>query len=101
MGLDQSGVLTVGSLVPKEGRQTLPHNTLLVIPPWCSKPPFFVGSPRSLHQGSPHATHGQQGIHSLVGCNPDKRPPGPRWKPQAWVCRAQTGSVQCSVSTSL
>ena len=49
MGLDQSGVLTVGSLVPKEGRNTLPHNTLLVISPWCSKPPFFVGSPRSLH----------------------------------------------------
>ena len=40
MGLDQSGVLTVGSLVPKEGRHTLPHNTLLVIPLWCSKPPF-------------------------------------------------------------
>ena len=36
MGLDQSGVLTVGSLVPKEGRHTLPHNTLLVIPAWCS-----------------------------------------------------------------
>ena len=33
MGLDQSGVLTVGSLAPKEGRQILPHNTLLVIPP--------------------------------------------------------------------
>ena len=49
MGLDQSGVLTVGSLVPKEGRHTLPHNTLLVIPPWCRKPRFFVGSPRSLH----------------------------------------------------
>ena len=49
MGLDQSGVLTVGSLVPKEGRHTFSHNTLLVIPPWCSKPPFFVGSPRSLH----------------------------------------------------
>ena len=62
MGLDQSGVLTVGSLIPKEGRHTLPHNTLLVIPPWCSKPPFFVGSPRSLHYGSPHATHGQQGM---------------------------------------
>ena len=81
MGLDQSGVLTVGSLVPKEGRHTLPHNTLLVIPPWCSKPPFFDGSPGSLHQGSAHATHGQQGIHSLGGCNPDKRPPGPLWKP--------------------
>ena len=40
MGLDQSGVLTVGSLVPKEGRHTLPHNTLLVIPPG-------VGSHRS------------------------------------------------------
>ena len=46
MDLDQSGVLTVGSLVPKEGRHILPHNTLLVIPPWSSKPPFFVGSPR-------------------------------------------------------
>ena len=33
MGLDQSGVPTVGSLVPKEGRHTLPHNTLFVIPP--------------------------------------------------------------------
>ena len=32
MGLDQSGVITVGSLVPKEGRHTLLHNTLLVIP---------------------------------------------------------------------
>ena len=42
MGLDQSGVLTVGSLVPKEGRHTLPHNTLLVIPPWCSKPPISL-----------------------------------------------------------
>ena len=52
MGLDQSELLTVGSLVPKEGRHTLPHNTLLVIPPWCSKPPFFVGSPRSLRRGS-------------------------------------------------
>ena len=33
MGLDQSGVLTVGTLVPKEGGATLLHNTLLVIPP--------------------------------------------------------------------
>ena len=31
MGLDQPGVLTVGSPVPKEGRNTLLHNTLLVI----------------------------------------------------------------------
>ena len=81
MGLDQSVVLTVGSLVPKQGGHTLPHHTLLVIPPWCSKPPFCVGSPRSLHQGSSHATHGQQGIHSLGGRNLDKRPPSPRWKP--------------------
>ena len=51
MGLDQPGVLTVGSLVAKEGRHTLPHNTLLVILPWCNKPPFFIGSPRLLHQG--------------------------------------------------
>ena len=33
MGLDQSGVLTVGSLVPNVGRHTLLHDTLLVIPP--------------------------------------------------------------------
>ena len=44
MGLDQSEVLTVGSLVPKEGRHILPHNTLLVVPPWCSKPPFILRS---------------------------------------------------------
>ena len=49
MSLEQSRVLTVGTLVPKEGRHTLLHNTLLVIPPWSSKPLFFVGSPRSLH----------------------------------------------------
>ena len=29
MGLDQLGVLTVGTLVPNEG-----EHTLLVIPPW-------------------------------------------------------------------
>ena len=81
MGLDQSGVLSVGTLVPKEGRHTLLHNTLLVIPPWSSKPLFFVGSPRSLHQGSSRATHGQQGILPPGGCKPDKRPPGPGWKP--------------------
>ena len=33
MDVDQSGVLTVGTLVPKEGVHTLTHNTLLVIPP--------------------------------------------------------------------
>ena len=33
MGLDHWGVLTVGTLVPKEGGHTLLHNTLLVIPP--------------------------------------------------------------------
>ena len=45
MGLDQLGVLTVGTLVPKEGGHTLFDSTLLIIPPWCSKPPLFVGSP--------------------------------------------------------
>ena len=79
MGLDQSGVLTVGTLVPKEGGHTLLHNTLPVVPPWSRRPPFFVGSPRSLHQGSPHATHRQQSTHSLAGCKPDKRPSGSRW----------------------
>ena len=33
MGLDQSGVLTAGTLVPKEGGHTLLHRTLLVIFP--------------------------------------------------------------------
>ena len=33
MGLDNSGVLTVNTLVPKEGGHTLLHNTLLVIRP--------------------------------------------------------------------
>ena len=47
MGLDQSEVLTVGKLVPKEGGDTLLHSNLLVIPPWSSKPPLFAGSPRS------------------------------------------------------
>ena len=79
MGLDHSGVLTVGTLVPKEGEHTLLQNSLLVIPPWSRKPPFFVGSPRSLHQGSPHATHGQQGTQPLGGCKADKRPSGSRW----------------------
>ena len=76
MGLDHSGVLTAGTLVPMEGGQTLLRNTLLVIPSWSRKPSFFVGSPRSSHQGSPHATHGQQGTHRLGGCKPDKRPSG-------------------------
>ena len=47
MGLDQLGVLTVGTLVPKEGGHTLLHNTSLVNPPWSRNPPLFVGSPRS------------------------------------------------------
>ena len=47
MGLDQSGVLSVGTLVPKEGGYILLHSTLLVIPPWSRKPALFVGSPRS------------------------------------------------------
>ena len=42
----------MASLVPKEGGHTLLHNTLLVISPWSRKPPFFVCSQKSLHQGS-------------------------------------------------
>ena len=79
MGLDQTGVLTVGTLVPKGDGHNLLHYTLLVIPPWSRKPLFFAGSPRSLHQGSSHATHGQQGTHWLGGCKSDKRPSGSRW----------------------
>ena len=33
MGLDQLGVLTVGTLVPKEGGHTFLHSTFRVIPP--------------------------------------------------------------------
>ena len=43
MGLDQLGVLTVGTLVPNEGAHTLPHITLLIIPPWSRKPPLILG----------------------------------------------------------
>ena len=32
MGLDHSGVLTIGTLVPKEDGHTLLDNSLLVIP---------------------------------------------------------------------
>ena len=42
MGLDHSGVLTVGTLVCKEGEHTLLHNTLLVVLPWSRKPPFSL-----------------------------------------------------------
>ena len=48
MGLDKLGVLTVGTLVPKEGGHSLLHSILLVIPRWSSKPPLFL-SPRKLH----------------------------------------------------
>ena len=37
MGLDQSGVLIVRTLVPKEGGDTLSHITLLVSPSWSRK----------------------------------------------------------------
>ena len=47
MGPDQLGVLTVGTVVLKEGGHTLLHSTLLVIPLWSRKPPLFFGSPRS------------------------------------------------------
>ena len=69
----------MGGLVPKEGGHTLFHSTLLVIPPWSSKPPLFVGSPGSQHHGNSHATHGQQGTLALGGCKRDKRPSDSRW----------------------
>ena len=47
MGLDQLGVLTVGTLVPNEGGHTLLHSTLLLIPHWSRKPPLFSDSRRS------------------------------------------------------
>ena len=46
MGLDHSGVLTVGRPVFKEGEHTLLHNTLLVTPPRSRKPPFSLDPQR-------------------------------------------------------
>ena len=47
--MDQLGVLTVGTLVPKAGGHTLPFITLLAIPPWSRKPPPLAGSSKSPH----------------------------------------------------
>ena len=51
MGLEQLGVLTVGTLVAKGGGHTLLHSTLLVVPPWTRKTPLFVGSPKVITLG--------------------------------------------------
>ena len=56
MGLDQSEVLTVGSLVQKEGSHTLPHNTLPVIPPWCSNVSAATLHPRRSEVNSGQCT---------------------------------------------
>ena len=47
MGLNQLEVLTVGTLVYKEGGHTLLQSTSLGICFWTRKPPLLVGSPRS------------------------------------------------------
>ena len=51
MGLDQPGVLTLGTLVPKEGGHTLSVITLLAIRPWYRMPPLLVRSPRVIRLG--------------------------------------------------
>ena len=51
MGLDQLGVPTVATLVPKEGGHTLSLITLLAIPPWFEKPALLVGSPKMITLG--------------------------------------------------
>ena len=43
-GMDQLGVLTLGTLVPKEGQQSLFLITLLAFRSWYRKPPFIVNS---------------------------------------------------------
>ena len=45
MDVDELGLLTVGTLVPEAGGNTLSRITLLVITPWSRKPPLIVGSP--------------------------------------------------------
>ena len=79
MGLDRLGVLTVGTLAPKEGMHTLSSTPCLPFP-------AGLGSHRSSSapQGHnirayPHASLGQQGTHSLGGCKPYKWPSGSRW----------------------
>ena len=51
MGRDQVGVLTVGTLVSKEGGHTLSHITLFVFPPWSRKPALIVGPPKVIIVG--------------------------------------------------
>ena len=51
MGVNQIGVLTVGTLVLKEGEHTLLHSTLLVCPPSNGQPLFIVGSPKVIALG--------------------------------------------------
>ena len=51
MVLDQLGVLTVGTLVPKEAGHTLSLITLLAIPPWSRRPAFLIGSPKVISIG--------------------------------------------------
>ena len=64
MGLDRLGFLTVGTLVPKEGGETLSLSTLIAISPWSRKPQLLAGSQWSLHYSISHATLVQQGTHS-------------------------------------
>ena len=66
MGMDPSGVLTVGTLVPKEGGHPLLHNTLLVIPPWTRKPPLYVGPPEVIRSGQFPCNTRSTG-HTLAG----------------------------------
>ena len=49
MGLDQLGIVTMGTLVPKEDGHTLSLITWLAIPSWSRKPPFLMARRRSLH----------------------------------------------------
>ena len=49
--MDQLGVLTVGTLVPKEGRHTLPFITLLAFVPWSRNPPLLDASPKVVALG--------------------------------------------------
>ena len=78
MCLDQSGVLNVGTLVPKEGRHTLLHSTLLGIPPG-------VVSHRSSFAPEGHSIRAVPMQHMVnkaytrwVAANLNKRPSGSR-----------------------
>ena len=76
MGLHQLGVITGGTRVPKEGRNSLPSTSCLPFPP-------AFGSHLCLSAPQRHHIRAYSMQHvvnkALTRCEPEKRPPGSRW----------------------